>query len=202
MEDYKPNSHKFKESQQNSQNEQKVKKVVNGAVTTKKKSESGILKGAFITEDIRSVGSYILTDVVIPSIKNILSDTVSNGINMLLFGEAGRKRGSSSSKISYSQYYSDRNNAVTSPNRSLGRTGWDYDEITFETRGDAERVLTELDEAIDRFGVISVGDLYNAAGVTTENFTVNKYGWTNIRSAEVIRVRDGYVIKMPKATPI
>lgn len=202
MEDYKPNSHKFKESQQANQSEPKVKKVVSGGVKTKKKSEVSNLRGAFISEDIRNVGSYILTDVIIPAIKSALSDTVSNGINMLLYGEAGRKRGSSSSKISYSQYYSDRNSAVTSSNRSLGRTGWDYDEITFDTRGDAERVLTELDEAVDRYGVISVGDLYNAAGVTTDNFTVNKYGWTNIRSAEVIRVRDGYVIKMPKATPI
>jgi hypothetical protein len=202
VEDYKPNSHKFKESQQANQSEPKVKKVVSGGVKTKKKSEVSNLRGAFISEDIRNVGSYILTDVIIPAIKSALSDTVSNGINMLLYGEAGRKRGSSSSKISYSQYYSDRNSAVTSSSRSLGRTGWDYDEITFDTRGDAERVLTELDEAVDRYGVISVGDLYNAAGVTTDNFTVNKYGWTNIRSAEVIRVRDGYVIKMPKATPI
>ena len=90
----------------------------------------------------------------------------------------------------------------SSSSRVAARTGWDYDEITFESRGDAERVLSELDEAIDRYGDISVGDLYNAAGVTTDNYAVNKYGWTNIRSAEVIRARDGYVIKMPKASPL
>ena len=201
MEEYKPNSHKFKESQQ-LQETQKVKKVTSGVVKTKKKSEVSNLKSIFISEDIRNVGEYILTDVIIPAVKNALSDTVSNGINMLLYGDAGRNRKSSAPKISYSQYYADRNVGGAVVNRNAARTGWDYDEITFESRGDAERVLTELDEAIDRYGVISVGDLYNAAGVTTDNYAVNKYGWTNIRSAEVIRARDGYVIKMPKASPL
>ena len=201
MEDYKPNSHKFKESQQ-LQETQKVKKVTSGVVKTKKKSEVSNLKSIFISEDIRNVGEYILTDVIIPAVKNALSDTVSNGINMLLYGDAGRNRKSSAPKISYSQYYADRNAGGAVVNRNAARTGWDYDEITFESRGDAERVLTELDEAIDRYGGISVGDLYNAAGVTTDNYAVNKYGWTNIRSAEVIRARDGYVIKMPKASPL
>lgn len=202
MEDYKPNSHKFKESQQQLQETQKVKKVTSGVVKTKKKSEVSNLKSIFISEDIRNVGEYILTDVIIPAVKNALSDTVSNGINMLLYGDAGRNRKSSAPKISYSQYYTDRNVGGAVVNRNAARTGWDYDEIAFESRGDAERVLTELDEAIDRYGVISVGDLYNAAGVTTDNYAVNKYGWTNIRSAEVIRARDGYVIKMPKASPL
>lgn len=201
MEEYKPNSHKFKKSQQ-LQETQKVKKVTSGVVKTKKKSEVSNLKSIFISEDIRNVGEYILTDVIIPAVKNALSDTVNNGINMLLYGDAGRNRKSSAPKISYSQYYADRNVGGAVVNRNAARTGWDYDEITFESRGDAERVLTELDEAIDRYGVISVGDLYNAAGVTTDNYAVNKYGWTNIRSAEVIRARDGYVIKMPKASPL
>ena len=104
MEEYKPNSHKFKESQQQLQETQKVKKVTSGVVKTKKKSEVSNLKNIFISEDIRNVGEYILTDVIIPAVKNALSDTVSNGINMLLYGDAGRKRTSSGSKISYSQY--------------------------------------------------------------------------------------------------
>ena len=36
----------------------------------------------------------------------------------------------------------------------------------------------------------------------TSPYTSNKYGWTNIRSAEAVRVRDGYILKLPKAMPI
>ena len=44
----------------------------------------------------------------------------------------------------------------------------------------------------------NIGDLVGIKG----NYTDNKYGWMNIRNAEIMRVRDGYMIKMPRAVPI
>ena len=66
---------------------------------------------------------------------------------------------------------------------------------------EAEEVITKMDELIDTYGMVSVADLYDLVGKTSE-YTDNKYGWTNIRTAEVIRVRDGYMLKLPKVTPI
>ena len=75
------------------------------------------------------------------------------------------------------------------------------DDIIFDNRGEAEIVLSRMDELIDTYGIVTIADLYDLAGVTGD-YTTNNYGWTNIRSAEVVRVRDGYIIKMPKAMPI
>lgn len=36
----------------------------------------------------------------------------------------------------------------------------------------------------------------------TGSYTDNKYGWTNIRNAEIVHVRDGWMIKMPRAVAI
>ena len=58
-----------------------------------------------------------------------------------------------------------------------------------------------MNELIDTYDVVSVADLYDLVGKSC-NYTDNKYGWTNIRNAEPIRVRDGYLLKMPKAGPI
>ena len=58
-----------------------------------------------------------------------------------------------------------------------------------------------MDEIIDTYGIVTIADFYDLAGVTGD-YTTNNYGWTNIRNAEVVRVRDGYIIKMPKAMPI
>ena len=58
-----------------------------------------------------------------------------------------------------------------------------------------------MDEMISVYGIVSVADLYDLIGVTG-NYTDNKYGWTDIRSASVVRVRDGYIVKMPKAMPL
>ena len=58
-----------------------------------------------------------------------------------------------------------------------------------------------LDELIETYGLVRVADLYDLVGITG-NYTDNKYGWMNIRNAEIMRVRDGYMIKMPRAVPI
>ena len=58
-----------------------------------------------------------------------------------------------------------------------------------------------MDEIMEEYGIVRVADLFDLVGITGD-YTDNKYGWTNIRSAEVVRVRDGYKIKMPRAMPI
>ena len=61
----------------------------------------------------------------------------------------------------------------------------------------------ELEELISIYKIASVQDLYSAADLSCP-YTYNNYGWTDLRSAEVIRARDddGYYIKLPKALPI
>ena len=58
-----------------------------------------------------------------------------------------------------------------------------------------------MDELIDTYGQVSVADLYDLVGKSC-NYTDNNYGWTNLRNAEPVRVRDGYMLKMPKVGPI
>ncbi len=75
------------------------------------------------------------------------------------------------------------------------------DDIVFSRRGDADAVLDEMDEIISKYGLASVADLYELAGVTS-NFTDQRYGWTTTRNARVIRVYGGYAIELPKPTHI
>ncbi len=201
MEEYKPNSHKYKEDQNRSAPEKKVEKVIAGTVKSKKKSEIRKFTDVFISEDIDNVKSYILLDVLIPAIKKAISDIVTNGIDMILYGETGKtKSNSTASKVSYRSYYDGRNGRR---DYSAIRTkiSYNYDDIIFDNRGEAEDVLSRMDELISTYGLVSVADLYDLVGVTG-NYTDNKYGWTNIRSASVIRVRDGYMLKLPKALPL
>ena len=48
---------------------------------------------------------------------------------------------------------------------------------------------------------VKIADLYDLVGMDS-NYTDNRYGWTNLRSAQVVRVRDGYLLKLPKALPL
>lgn len=182
--------------------EKKVEAVVSGPAKTKKKNEVRKFADAFISEDAGNVKSYILMDVLIPAIKKAISDVVTNGIDMILYGGNGRtKKNGTASKISYRGYYDqarERERTYT----STAKSGYDYDDIEFATRGDAEAVLDAMNDIINQYGVVSVLDLYDLANVSTDNHTCQKYGWTDIRGCKAIRVRDGYVLKLPRALPL
>ena len=200
MEGYKPNSHKSKEEQRESVPEKKVEKVISGTVKSKKKNEMQKFADVFISEDVSNVKSYILLDVLVPAIKKTISDIVTNGIDMILYGgRSNDKKGSTASKVSYRSYY-ERGNDRRDYSSSM-KTGYNYDDIILDNRGEAEDVLSRMDELISTYGLVSVADLYDLVGITG-NYTDNKYGWTDIRSASVIRVRDGYMLKLPKVLPL
>jgi len=201
MSEYKPNSHKSKEEQRKSVPDKKVEKIIAGTVKSKKKNEIQKFADVFISEDVTNVKSYILLDVLVPAIKKAISDIVTNGIDMILYGGSNRtKSNSAASKVSYRNYY-ERGNDRRDYNSSRTKTGYSYDDIILDNRGEAEDVLSRMDELISTYGIVSVADLYDLVGITG-NYTDNKYGWTDIRSAQPIRVRDGYMLKLPKALPL
>ena len=205
MDNYKPNSHKYKEDNKaGAEERQKFDKITKGAVVTKKKSEINKLKDIFVSEDIKSVKSYILMDVLVPAIKDAIEDIVTNGIRMILRGDTSARRNSSAaSKISYRDYYDgDRRNNDRFRNETRPVTKYSYDDIILESKGEAEAVLDRMGEIIDIYGMVRVADLYDLVGVTGD-YTDNKYGWTNISGAKPVRIRDGrYMLDLPRALPI
>lgn len=202
MEDYKSNSHKSKEEKNLPAENKKVEKVVTGKVT-KKKNNARKLKDTFISDEASNLKSYVLLDVLIPAAKKAISDIVTNGIDMILYGKTGRskKKSGYSSGVSYRSYYDDRRERESERYPRTRSAGYSYDDIIIESRREAEEVLERMDELIDKYTVVSVADMYDLVGISC-NYTDNKYGWTSLRSAEVVRVRDGYIIKLPKALPI
>lgn len=208
MAEYKSNSHRSKEQAENKNEvveKKKVEKVTNGTVKTKKKSEIHKWTDIFLAEDVTNVKNYIIDEVLLPAAKKAVSDIVTNGIDMLLYGETRSRSKEKGSRVSYSKYYDDRDRYDRRDrDRDRGRrvrNGYDYDDIILETRGEAEDVLDRMDDLIDTYGIVSVADLYDLVGIQG-NYTDNKYGWTNLRNADIQRLRDGYLLKLPKALPL
>lgn len=202
MAEYRSNSHRSKEQQANETvSEKRVEKVVTGKAKTKK-NDVRKFTDVFISEDASNVKSYIFMDVLVPAIKKAISDIVTDGIDMILYGGTGGGRKSrSSSRVSYRSYYDDDRRRDSKDRDSRARNRFDYEDIVFESRGEAELVREQMVELIDRYGFVTVADMYDMADLTAP-YTANKYGWTNIRSAEPVRTRDGYILKLPKAMMI
>lgn len=200
MEKYESNSHRSKELQRvEEQPEKRVQKVVTGKVSTRK-NEVRKLTDIFISEDAANVKSYVIMDVLVPGIKNAIYDIVTNSFDMILFGgTGGRKKTSSGSKVSYRSYYDDKRDNRRETTSYRDRNRFDYDDIEFESRVEAEAVRSEMEDCIERYGMVSVADMYDMAGLAAP-YTSSKFGWTSIRTAEVKRVRGGkYIIELPRA---
>ena len=198
MNEYQGNSHKSKEeASREVAPAKKVQQVAAGK--PRRKNEVRKLADAFITEDVHSVKDYIIQEVLLPAAKKAISEMVSSGIDMLLYGEAKSKnRSRYESRVSYTKYY-ERERDYDRGTRTRAR-GYDYDDIILDTRREAEEVLDRMQDLIDNYGMVSVADLYDLVGING-SYTDNKYGWTHLRSADVQRVRDGYLLKLPKALP-
>lgn len=198
---YKPNSNKYKEEQKALQEKHVVKPVVSGKARTKK-NEVRKFTGSFFAEDWESIKAFIKNDILIPALKRTFYDVVEGSLSKSLFGGQGggsRHRGNAD-KVSYRDYTASSRKSDNY--RSGTRSVLDYDDIIFDSRGDAEAVLTTMIDIIDQYEEVSVAALYELANVKNAPHTANKYGWDNLSRAYVDRNRDGYVIKLPRAMPL
>ena len=180
-----------------------VKKVVNGTAK-RRKNDARKFADIFIQEDIASVKSYVIMDVLVPAIKNAVADIVTDGIDILLFGGTGRSKKNKPVSGSYTNYvsYSSSKDRHTSSGNNRSRERYSYDDIELNSRGEAEEVLDTLIAMIDKYGEVSVGDYYEMCNLHGD-FTDEKFGWTNLSNAGVERLRGGkYIVKLPRPKPL
>lgn len=192
---YEPNSHKSKREKQ----QKKVEKVIKGNISTRKKSLGKKFSETFLEESAEDVKSYVVFDVLIPAIKNTFSEMVTKGLDMMLFsGErASSKRRDDKTYVSYKSY-SNRDKR----DRHEHRKTLDFRDIIFDTRAEAEEVLSNLVDLTYDYEAASVADLYDLVGIDG-SFTDNKYGWRDLSGAHVKMARGGgYLITLPRATSL
>lgn len=123
---------------------------------------------------------YITTD---KSAKKAFKSYVSDKFDAIY-------RKSNESTYSYSQYYNNRLRYV-----------YNYDDIVFDDRSDAEKTLMRMDEIVNMYGVVTVADMYDLVGATCK-WIDNKYGWTDIRKSTILSIPGGYIIDLPKPSRV
>lgn len=202
---YPSNSKKSKrETDEVSVEPRAVQKIVQGKVSRRKVGFGQKAADAFLESDGETVGSYILTEVIIPEIKNLLFAIIGGGAEMFLFGgraPRSRSRNSGGGYVSYDSMHRSRDDKRDS-NRSRdisreGRSRHRFDEIVLESRREAEDVLSHLTDLIREYDQVTIADFYDLLGISGTSSDY-KYGWDDLRSASVSRVRGGYIVSLPK----
>ena len=88
MQDYKPNSNRFKESQkatptQAAPEQKKVEKVVAGKVTAKPKTGLAKFIETFLAEDLHKVKDYVYKDIVMPTKRDMVTTKSPDQSNLI-----------------------------------------------------------------------------------------------------------------------
>lgn len=193
-----------------SKEREKLESVVSVPAKPKKKSLWQEIKEEFIAEDGRTIGHYIAKEVIVPLTKGMIQSVVNNGIDMILYGGGSAPgynknnygSGYKANNISYRPYYDQRNNNNSYYSKPRINYGYDYNEIVFESRSDAEAVYYKMAELLSTYPVVRVADYLEISG-RDSNYTDNNYGWTNLDNVQIRRSRDGgYYLDLPKPMAI
>ena len=196
MEEYKTNSHKSKEVAK----QHAIEKVVSGRVRVKKQRKGNLEKAAeiFTGQDLNSVKEHLIKDVLFPNIQKLLYDTITNGADTIIYGGKGKNKRSDGTRVSYWRSYDSGSGSNNEKQTYSGRGIYNFENLLFEKKQDAEAVLDSMQEIIDQFGVVSVADLYDLADVTIDNTTASNYGWKSIASAKSVATPDGWTLSLSK----
>lgn len=203
--DYSGNSNKSKrklnETAEEPKNKKKITKMVEGPVKREKKGELQRAVEAFLPEEgVQGIKNHILMDVVVPTIKKIISDTVDT----ILYGTIGgsnTSRTSINGRSSYQKYYDQRDaNKYSNPNPVLKRSagGYDFENVILETKGEAMSIIAYMQDTIDEYESVSVADFYEMVDVTG-SYTDYNYGWMDLDSVPIVQLKKGgWLIKLPR----
>lgn len=204
MQDYKPNSNRFKESQkgapaQATPEQKKVEKVVAGKVTAKPKTGLAKFAETFLAEDIHKVKDYVVKDLIIPTVKDTIWTIIARGSERLIFGEAGHTP--KNSKLPFINYNGLFKSSAPAQVPTVNSSGSQYsvDNIILEDRGDAEKVLTAMNAYIAEYGEVSIHTLYEMLGEPISDFMSTRWGWRSLNTAGIMRTTNGgYKLDLPR----
>lgn len=187
---------------------EKQASVVSAPAKPKRKSLWQEVKEEFIAEDGKTVSEYIAKDVVVPLFKSMIQAVINNAVDMFLYGGSSGRRPTSyngtykANNVSYRPYYDSKPANNDYYGRPRTAYGYDYTEITFDSRADAEAVLYRMLEILNMYPVVRVADYLEISG-RESNYTDNNYGWTALENIQIRRTRDNrYFLELPKPMAI
>lgn len=188
---------------------EKVESVVSGEAIARKRSLGKRFKDVFIGGDSKSVLHYVVMDVLVPQAKDMITEAASQGFERLIYGESrpnrrfgSRPGGSGPGPTNYTRYAVRGNNPIgrlgredRPPTASI-RTQ-EIDDILLATRVEADTVMDRLYDLLKEYDTVSVADLRSLVGWSSNHIDLN-WGWTDLQGSSVQRVRDGYLLNLPR----
>lgn len=202
MQDFPANSQKAKAPPEAPR--EKLQPVTSAETVRRKRGLGRKFKQAFFSGSARDAGEYMVTDVVVPAIRDLIYDAMQSGIDRLIYGDrsVGRPRRPSSTASTGHVNYSSMSTSVPKPQQRVmsrsARARHDFKDLVISSREEATEVLDRMYDVLSRDGMVSVADLYDLTGIPPAH-TDMKWGWTSLKGARAVRMRDGnFLLDLPE----
>lgn len=176
-----------------------IEAVAQGTKVSKSKSKARQIAEIFVGGDLKETAEHVRDDVAIPALKNFLYDSLSEGLQRLLWGETRNDRRRNSTHRDYVGYSRRARESRPAPqtNTRYSRVAQGFDDVVLATRTEAESVLSRMYDLVEQYHMVTVAEFYSLVGISAE-FTDENWGWKDLRSANIQHIRDGFRINLPK----
>lgn len=209
MENLPSNSNEPRAKRTGAAEERHFDRIIETPVIRQKKTLGARLRDLLFNGD--NIVEYVMNEVLLPAFKDTMSDAVSTAVNRALFGESdARARKPSSTRSSafggtshtnYNRYSTPSRHETTRSLPRRGRTANAFETIIFATRVEAQIIMDQMEKSVEKFGMVSVRDLYEMVGESF-HYTDNDFGWTDLSSARIRQVRNGWMFVLPDPEPL
>ncbi len=206
MEEFPSNSRKNREV---AEREPKLERVTRGEVIRRKKP-LGRQFTEFFAGNARSAGSYVFLDVLLPALRDMIADAATFGAERMIYGDTrggGRRSGvRTPGGIGHTPYHrmgasASRYDRPDPRMTQRARATHDFSEIILPTRHEAADVLDKMFELCTKYEQVTVSELYDLVGIPPA-YTDDKYGWIDLNGADIRRIREGYLLDLPRPEPL
>lgn len=183
--------------------EKVVEKVVKGEAVQAKPSMMRRFKETFFGDDASNVGRYVMRDVILPAVKDLIVDAGTGALERMIFGEVRSKKRQRSGGGSHYQYNTPIGRASSRgrdypPEPRSARTKHSVTDVILPTREDCEAVIEGMNDILDKYEEASAADFWELIGLP-HSHTDNKWGWIGeLEFANVQQTRDGWLLVLPE----
>jgi hypothetical protein len=209
MENFPPNSHRSRAGSE----PKNVQRVTTTDAVRRRKPLGTQFRQTFFNEDGRTAMSYVFSNVLIPLAKDMLVESSHAWVDRVFYGNYRRGPRGGGGPVSGPQGHFNYNAASRRERRPdiddrppmprmlsrRARSTHDFGEIVLASRPEATDVIDQMNEILATHEFVTVADLYVLTGLQTSH-TDTKWGWTDLRGANIGRVRGGggYLLQLPE----
>jgi hypothetical protein len=185
-----------------------IKAVVSGAKKVKRPATKRFID-YILAESPKAIAKKVVDEVVVPRVKAGIEQAFNEFLSGMLWNNSMNRPPSNLAAgpmmrgggVNYNVISSQQSSLQQARQATVSQSSGNYQDLVLPTQEFAETLLANLIDLFNQYRMVAVADLYELAGVTPSP-SDNSYGWTSLDTARISKVREGFLLELPRPSLI